>query len=150
MEDFIPYEQSLFLKELGFDEPCLAFWDAYNGDSHLFFEQRTTYHWILRLFNKKPKPVLEITQYELEYLEGDLAVLAPTFRQASKFFRDKFKLNSWVESHYDEEFYPKIEEIRHPRLIDRDKLRITNPFCKTYREAEIECLNKLIELSKKN
>lgn len=124
---------------------------TYNVIHHYYLCELTKeHHWILRLFNKKPKPVLEITQYELEYLEGDLAVLAPTFRQASKFFRDKFKLNSWVESHYDEEFYPKIEEIRHPRLIDRDKLRITNPFCKTYREAEIECLNKLIELSKKN
>lgn len=27
-KEFIPYEQALLLKELGFDEPCLAF---YNG-----------------------------------------------------------------------------------------------------------------------
>lgn len=26
MEDFVPYEESLELKELGFNEPCLKLW----------------------------------------------------------------------------------------------------------------------------
>jgi hypothetical protein len=29
MKDFIPYEQALALKELGFDEPCFGFANRY-------------------------------------------------------------------------------------------------------------------------
>jgi hypothetical protein len=29
-KEFIPYEQALALKELGFDEPCLAYYDYYS------------------------------------------------------------------------------------------------------------------------
>jgi hypothetical protein len=31
-KEFIPYEQALALKELGFDEPCLGFYDEFSND----------------------------------------------------------------------------------------------------------------------
>ena len=34
--EFIPYEQAFDLKELGYDEPCLAFYDG-KGDEKIYF-----------------------------------------------------------------------------------------------------------------
>ena len=41
-KDFIPYEEALALKELGFDEPCLAFYDGKNAESFYFNNIRQT------------------------------------------------------------------------------------------------------------
>ena len=34
--EFVPYEQALELKELGFDEPCLSFYDC-KGTQQIYF-----------------------------------------------------------------------------------------------------------------
>ena len=39
--EFIPYEQALALKELGFDEPCLKYW---NGIGE-YFDQKDWFNW---------------------------------------------------------------------------------------------------------
>jgi len=66
---FIPYEEASELKELGFDEPCFAFYDAYNGDSHLFYNLRGKSYWLLRVINalrnKQEQSVLKTSQYHL-------------------------------------------------------------------------------------
>ena len=62
---FVPYEQALELKELGFDEPCLAYLKS----------NVLTYEITIGEFN------------EFEYHS------APTFSQAFKFFREKYDLD---------------------------------------------------------
>ena len=67
-KEFVPYEKALVLKELGFNEPCLA--------SYFHAGKR-----------------LHITEY-LNY--GEYTTLAPTFSQAFRWFRDKHKLGAII------------------------------------------------------
>jgi hypothetical protein len=60
--EFIPYEQALELKELGFDEPCLA---AYLTAGRF----------------------LDISEY---VNHGDYRILAPLYQQAFRWFREKY------------------------------------------------------------
>jgi hypothetical protein len=63
-KEFIPYEQALELKELGFDEPCFGYFD-----------------------NTQVKGWLFDTKIKAETL-----LFAPTYSQAFRFFRDKYGL----------------------------------------------------------
>lgn len=143
--EFVPYEPSLELRELGFDEQCFGFWDAYNGDTHLFFKQRGDYHWLLKLFGEKPKPILEITNFEIEYLQGDGTVLAPTFSQAFRFFREKYNLDSYLKP----EIVKGVRTYDYYIWIDNNEdLEIGVHNLSTYEETELKCLKKLIEIVK--
>ena len=67
-KEFVPYEPSLALKELGFDEPCFAF---YNGK------------------------FIQSTEFDFDsYNSIDVGhhPLAPTFSQAFRWFREKHNL----------------------------------------------------------
>jgi hypothetical protein len=65
-KEFIPYEQALELKELGFDEPCLTF---YNGK------------------------FLESTDYDFDNgtsKDIGLCIVAPLYQQAFRWLREKY------------------------------------------------------------
>ena len=147
-QEFVPYEPSLALKELGFDEPCLAFWDVYNGGTHLLFKQRIEYHWLLRLFGKKPEPVLEISNGEIEYLEGDGAILAPTFSQAFRWLLKNHNLYGiiipTITMNWTFKTMTVVEDIME---VPPYKHVDANDF-NTYEEAELDCLIKLIQIVK--
>jgi len=116
--EFIPYEQALALKELGFDEQCFSFYDA-NG---------------------------EVYKSEGYYRYSDNVhkdeVIAPLYQQAFRWFREKYNLKCWVEEHTEDTF---IYEIRPHKLSDYKEGEIY--VYKTYEETELACLKKLIELS---
>ena len=117
---FVPYEQALELKELGFDEPCIGNYfhtkelKIYGGD-------------VLRIKN------------------SDMGtVTAPLYQQAFRWFREKHNLISYI----------------HPLALLQDTKKwcyeITN-FESSWdedidlhspEEAELECLNRLIEIVK--
>ena len=81
-KEFIPYEQALELKELGFDEQCLAY---YLADT---------------LF----------TSNDIVYNSTDIPVIkAPLYQQVFRWFREKHNLKSWVQEHTADTF---IYEIR--------------------------------------
>ena len=77
-KDFIPYEQALALKELGFDEPCLA---AYLTAGRF----------------------LDISEY---VNHGDYRILAPLYQQAFRWFREKHGLRHFIE--YDNGHYNAV------------------------------------------
>ena len=79
-KEFVPYEQALALKELGFNEPCLA--------SYFHAGKR-----------------LHITEY-INY--GEYTTLAPTFSQAFRWFREKYGLKSWIQEHTADTFIYEI------------------------------------------
>jgi len=108
-KEFIPYEQALALKELGFDEPCMSSRDMNNGEGLI---QLPLYQQAFRWFREKYDLYHVITIKDLgKYEEG-----TPDFQCA-------------IYSNY-------------PVLItNMDNY-------KTYEEAELACLNKLIELIK--
>jgi hypothetical protein len=78
--EFIPYEQALALKGLGFDEPCFGYY-FYNG---VFKE------WTLNIDNKSD--------------EYTIVIQAPTYSQAFRWFREKHGLRHFIEfddGHYN-------------------------------------------------
>jgi hypothetical protein len=68
-KEFIPYEQALQLKELGFDEPCFGLYAP-------------------------PSKTVFLHHYGL--LRAKEQVLAPLYQQAFRWFREKYGLYSWV------------------------------------------------------
>ena len=114
-KEFVPYTLALRIKALGYDEPSFAW---YVSES-----------------------------YGLEYgkvTNTDLikdGVIAPTFSQAFRWFRDEHSLKSWVEEHTINTF---IYEIRPHVLSDykEGEIYVYN----THEETELECLTKLIEI----
>ena len=70
---FIPYEQALHLKELGFQEECLAY---YHQDQML------------------EKDSFGIKR---DHYRGKFGVLAPLYQQAFRFFREKYNLLYTIE-----------------------------------------------------
>ena len=122
-KEFIPYEQALELKELGFDEDVIAYWEK---NSLL-----------------KPIPMSDfINSFPVnDYPKADW-IAAPLYQQAFRWFREKYSINSWIINAEDNNnaFKPffrgnNIDE----HLVD---------FYNTYEETELACLKKLIEIVK--
>ena len=118
-KEFIPYEQALALKELGFDEPCFS----------AIFEDK-----IIRCDN--------IKNSTSDYLS------APTFSQAFRWFREKYDLYSHIRESLGFDFILEfVTQINGTYVNHNDSDKPINRF-ETYDEAELECLKKLIELVK--
>ena len=71
-KEFIPYKQSLFLKELGFNEECFGY---YTGDKM---------HLVIR-------PAMSRTNIPESYV-----VTAPLYQQAFRWFREKYGIKTYV------------------------------------------------------
>jgi hypothetical protein len=143
---FVPYEQSLDLKELDFDEPCFAYFDIqYNPIL------KEKYKGILKFPSKVE--YLESTKKML-YILGQQKVLAPTYSQAFRWFRKKYNISSYVDYYENGDcekiWYFIVKTKNNEKQFDgSDKTKYCNePYFKTYEEAELECLKKLIEIVK--
>lgn len=128
MKDFVLYQEALALRELGFDEPCFAFFQLEYAESKPTMvddehEYRTTGY--------RTCKNSEIPQHYTS---------APTYSQAFRFFREKYGLIGWVEG---KRFYRYCIESSIPT---DDQLNLS-PF-PTYEVAELACLKKLIEIVK--
>jgi hypothetical protein len=138
MKDFIPYEQALALKELGFDEPCFGYYvDGELRGINLGMEdlggiepyyQRFGFH--------------TLSNHDIDN-PNKIVVTAPTFSQAFRFFREKYNFKSWVEEHTADTF---IYEIR-PHILTHYKEGEVYVYT-IYEETELACLIKLIEIVK--
>ena len=126
-KEFIPYEQALAFKELGFDEPCFGYYD---NTGKLFF-------------NTNGQPVGKDWVWEGNQIVPTDMVLALTFSQAFRWFREKYNYNHSI-------VFTKhpfgTDEYQYMILLEDDECVETN--FKTYEEAELDCLNKLIEITK--
>lgn len=129
-KEFIPYEQALALKELGFNEPCFGY---YNMKKKFNMGNYTTKHW-------------------------KSTCLAPTFSQAFRWFREKHNIHAeitWDPSYeYDPgEWSDAIYEITFVDVSYTKEWKAESPDMQrgegkqlTYEEAELACLIKLIEI----
>ena len=127
-KEFVPYEEALALKELGFDEPCFGYWKSKN--------------WIIQ----------EKTRTD-GYTHADQECSAPLYQQAFRWFREKYNLRGFIG------FRPNVKKFDH-HIYDMSLLGIEyakqrtmeeynkDPLVGTYEEAELDCLKKLIEISK--
>jgi hypothetical protein len=133
-KEFIPYNLALELKELGFDEPCFA---------------KYTSNRLLLSINWSNVWCENINESE---------IYAPLYQQVFRWFREKYKLNGEVNHLPNVEKYGiitsnmadiKPKDLSKNENFERGK-KVTNDFVKyeTYEEAELVCLEKLIEIVK--
>ena len=119
-KEFVPYEEALALKELGFDEPCFAVY--FNTTQQLYFDK------YINEFNK------------------EVRTLAPTFSQAFRWFREKHNLIGGVQyigGLKPETTWWDIYVIGH---FNTDIGEMSMEY-QPYEEAELACLKKLIEIA---
>lgn len=138
MKDFVLYPEALALRELGFDEPCFAFFQLEYAESKPTMvddehEYRTTGY--------RTCKNSEIPQHYTS---------APTYSQAFRFFREKYNL-TWEHQFDDSNISLYVGEIAYPdnnldffKIIEVEYGR----YNKAYEEAELACLRKLIEIVK--
>ena len=124
-KDFVPYEQALALKKLGFDEHCfgrwliITEWEAPTGEIRLQLGA-------------------EAESYDKNQCT------APLYQQAFRWFREKYGLDSIVQPTYSPKYQYRMFHIE-----GKTKVQIYGDYMgkefNTYEEAELECLKKLIK-----
>jgi len=145
-KEFVPYEQALELKQLGFDEPC--FGRYYYKESYPMLNPQS----------KQTELVFEFGQY---LKQTKVTILAPTFSQAFRWFREKYNIShsiDWMTRSLKlySGYYVHFRGINNTK-INQDNYIVLNDelplegyrVYETYEEAELECLKKLIEIVKK-
>ena len=146
--EFIPYEQALDLKELGFDEPCFGKWLSFKQSDWKVYEL------ILEMGMNE-----EFEDNRNFYLrEG--ACSAPTFSQVFRWFREKYNISysiDWMSrsSEFYNGYYVHFRGINDNKINQENFIVLNDELpskgykvYKTYEEAELACLNKLIEIVK--
>ena len=137
-KEFIPYEQALSLKELGFDEPCLGYWRNEDLPKPLTLGQYTT----------KEDMEYEISGQDEYHNFKNIISLAPTFSQAFRWFREKYNIDSMIQPTYSTKYQYRMFHIEGKAKVQIYGEYMGKEF-KTYEEAELECLKKLIEIINK-
>ena len=123
-KEFIPYEQALALKELGFDEPCIK------------------YYWTDGMFTKT---------YEspFNHNKRDNLISAPLYQQAFRWFREKYNL--FCEIQIDRTTEPKFcfDIFQYEHFGNYEKIEVKEWYLyRTQEEVELECLKELIRIVK--
>ncbi len=121
-KEFVPYEQALELKQLGFNEECFSYYTYPEG---------------------KFSNVLSFNSYKNTALKTS----SPTFSQTFRWFREKYNLIPDIQyyGNWNFEIF-RIGEFAEPM----DDVNVDYTFKGgTYEETELECLKKLIEIVKK-
>jgi hypothetical protein len=117
-KEFVPYEEALALKELGFDEPCLA-----------YYEDNKLTHGRLNDVGKR------------RYLQ------TPLYQQAFRWFREKHKLYHTINMFGDWD-KPQYSYLVSGRTMNNPAHMWHFEDKDSHEEAELACLKKLIEIIK--
>jgi hypothetical protein len=132
-KDFTLYPEAFELKQLGFDEPCFAWYhlgDTLLSDITMGYEKTDFLY----------------TQDDME----ETQCTAPTYSQAFRFFREKFKLQTYIDFYHSQSYFYKIKS-QEGKVIGKTGdviLQGTPLSTRTYEEAELACLRRLIKLVK--
>ena len=134
-KEFIPYEQALALKELGFESSYPI--GGYQGGKVFYYENGNLY------YDGRP-------MYSSDAHSGQL--LAPLYQQAFRWFREKYNLRGFIGfrpnvKQFDHHIYDMslsgMEYVKQRTMVEYNK----DPLVGTYEEAELACLKKLIEIA---
>ena len=123
-KEFVPYELAVKLKAIGFDEECFGYYHVNvgytKGYAFCYFD--------------KPK----------RFKDG-FDLLAPTFSQAFRWFREEYKMNG---------YFSLLEDGKSFCYMIHEDISVVygNRICSlpskwlSHEEAELACLTKLIEI----
>ena len=116
---FVPYDLSLKLKELGFNEECFGFYDdKYNKDNGLYLNS--------------------ILNADGRYIYTK----APLWQQAFNFIREKYDIQCWLhDGGMIGKTFIKITGYKH------DKFYFSSSEPMEYEKAQQECLKELIKIA---
>ncbi len=120
-KEFIPYEQALALKELGFDELCLGYFDPLYKQLVVWEKESTN--------------------------SSSNWVSAPLYQQAFRWFREKYNIDSMIQPTYATKYQFRMFHVEIKAKVQIYGDYMGKEFS-TYEEAELECLKKLIEIVK--
>jgi hypothetical protein len=141
-KEFVTYELALRMKQLGFDKPCFG---GYNPNPVNDDDLRTLIYPTIKLNFEGEDIIFNDTESDEPncWIIEDDVILAPTFSQAFRWFREKYELHSFIDCKWKNlgwEF----------ELVDLSKMETISSIdrynYKTPEEAELECLKKLIEI----
>jgi len=139
--DFVPYELALELKQLQFNEPCIAHYTVVPEDNINWFtisEQSVTGN--SSIFGSSKN-------YNTEWFETEGTISAPTYAQAFRWFREKHNLRcqiNYIGGLINKTTWWDISVIGHYNTDPKEWEMKYQP----YEEAELACLEKLIEIAK--
>ena len=136
-KEFVNYNQTLKLKELGFDEPCFGWYE-----------------------NNELVTLLECIYPEdrLEFIKvGEISkrISAPTFSQVFRWFREKYQIFPEVLTDCTTEpkfvytyntFYGNPKDLTEQEWGWENNIGQYSDIYRTYEEAELTCIDKLIEI----
>jgi hypothetical protein len=121
-KEFLPYEQALELKELGFDESCFGYYEP-NGELD-YIENH----------------ILKDFPYLAKNSEWQDLVAAPLYQQAFRWFREEYALDSYIRPNL------VIDVPKTYQFVIEDNT--DDIWYSTYPEADLARLKKLIEIVK--
>lgn len=118
IKEFVPYEQALALKELGFDEPCLMY------------------------FSDKSKELLSLSERDISFFQGtsnSTFTKAPLFQQAFRWFHKEHGLYSSIvpKKSYPDDYVSGVEW--YINICGGDGKEIGPDGVYSYEEAELAC-----------
>jgi hypothetical protein len=125
-KEFAPYQPSLDMKGLGFDEPCFAYYDN----------------------------ALQIRLCSFEKMSNKGFVSAPTFSQSFRWFRENHNLMFQIYYLRNGNYAVLIHRTTSEYMDLVDQIKPSSGCvdevvdCYSYEEAELACLIKLIEIVK--
>jgi hypothetical protein len=130
-KEFIPYEQALALKELGFAEPCIYHYKRNEEGKH------------------SSTPTFEmLTPFGDNHNKLESRASAPLYQQAFRWFREKHKLYHTINMFGDWD-KPQYSYLVSGRTMNNPAHMWYFEDKDSHEEAELACLNKLIEITKK-
>ena len=121
-KEFVSYEMALELKELGFNEPCFTYYYNVSGNLRTNISVDVDNGWTY-FPNKKS------------------IILAPTFSQAFRFFREKYRLEGAI-------YRLNFKWASQVFNIEISAYCFKHELFEKYEEAEINSLQKMIEITK--
>ena len=149
-KEFIPYEEALELKELGFDEKCFSYYHfeelsvtpRENGDDI-----------------KYPGDI-KFDSHQNSYLEEGDNCSSPLYQQAFRWFREKYGLDGESTRYNLNNRESKIlgVDVKYIYLTmingvarDWEDIELKDAtYYTTYEEAELACLRQLIKIENQN
>ena len=127
-KEFIPHEQALELKELGFDDECVGYYSPDMDGKYYLFTSSTDNTNRMEKYNPNVCP-------------------APLYQQAFRWFREKKLCDGSVCRHGEADGgYSYRWDIVHEYGVYEE--RHFKQGYKTYEEAELACLKEMIEIVK--
>ena len=120
-KDFVPYDLSLKLKEIGFKDKCFGF----------YYDKKFIY------------------THELSPIIGDGVVDSPVWGQVFDWFREHKLFDSWITPFWIVDGEHKIKRYVYsiePSNMFDEFFESESDVYLTYEEARLECLKKLISI----